>query len=320
MNRNLSPQQLPWCHYPKANDIESHGLCELPLFLTLVDWTEIRKYRSNKFKTEALTKLANKQILELASITARSFAQNEPMVRHVQLPSLMSEQLLNSFHHDPFGNDGFGEWTSENIFFWFIRLFSLTNPSDPIENIKINADSVDFSLAILDENKNLIGGAFNSVMKAEDAPFRDGDAFLDAIIQVYTPNFDLIFTQEHEAVEALKEKYQEFRMALENQKVGLHFLIARSPALPKEDTFELVSASAEKFRHHGCQYMLVAATNQWTGAACEALNGTRVHYSPYRSKKRVPLIKDATSTEPYSIDGYISAKDSGAMFYVIRLN
>jgi hypothetical protein len=73
---------------------------------------------------------------------------------------------------------------------------------------------------------------------------------------------------------------------------------------------EILREIAENLEYNNVQFL----------AACEALNGTRVHYSPYRSKKRVPLIKDATSTEPYSIDGYISAKDRGAMFYVIKLN
>ena len=99
------------------------------------------------------------------------------------------------------------------------------------------------------------------------------------------PIFDLIFEQEHEAIKALKEKYSEFRRALESGKVGLHFMIARSPDLPKEDTFELVAASAEAFQNQGYQFMVVTASNQWTGAACEALNGTRVHFVPFRDIK-----------------------------------
>ena len=320
MNQKLSPKELPGCNYPKASDFKNHGLYELPDSLTSIDWTEIKKYRSNMFSTVGVKQFSNLQILEMARMTAQSFAKNEPMKRHLQPPLLTPETILNKIHQDPFGNEVFGEWNSENLVYWFIRLVILTHPFDPIDNIRVNSDSINLSVAIVDEKSTVIGGAFNSVVEPGEVPFRNSDPFLDAVMVADKPIFDLIFAQEHDAVEALKQKYPGFRRAHESGKVGLHFMIARSPDLPKEDTFELVAASAEAFQNQGYQFMVVTASNQWTGAACEALNGTRVHFVPFRNIKRVPYQGIAISTATYSSDGYISAKDSGAMFYVIKLN
>jgi hypothetical protein len=117
----------------------------------------------------------------------------------------------------------------------------------------------------------------------------------------------------------LCDKFPEFHKALIDGKVGELFMIARSPLLPTEDTFELVAASLQRFRDLGYHYVLTAAANQWTGAAFEIAGGTRVHFAPYRAVKTVkeslvPL-PDETSTS----DGFLSAKDSGCMFYIIKL-
>ncbi len=95
-------------------------------------------------------------------------------------------------------------------------------------------------------------------------------------------------------------------------------MVARSDALAKADAFELVASSTAHYRWLGFEYMLVEATNQWTGAACEALNGVRVHFAPFRLRRVVPsgYIRPDETTSP---DGYLSDKNSGSMFYVIRL-
>lgn len=318
--QRAGPQNLPRCDYPKAADFRDHGLYQLPLSLASVNWEAIKKYRSQKFKALSVAHLSKVQILDMARMVAYSFVENEPMKKHLQPPLLIPETLHDRIHGDPFGNDRFGDWTSENILFWVIRLLILTNPSDPIERIRVNTDSIDLSVVILDENETVIGGAFNVVAKLKEVPFRSGDSFLDAVMLADKPIFDLISSQEHQAIEALNGKYPDFRAALEDGKVGLHFMIARSLTLPKEDAFELVAASAEMFQTQGFEFMLVTASNQWTGAACEALHGTRVHFMPFRDTKRVSCLEKATAKEAYSIDGYISAKDSGAMFYVVKLN
>jgi len=55
------------------------------------------------------------------------------------------------------------------------------------------------------------------------------------------PVFALLGAQDAEAVKALSVAYPQFRDALVAGKVGHHFMVARSEALPKADTFELVA-------------------------------------------------------------------------------
>jgi hypothetical protein len=80
-----------------------------------------------------------------------------------------------------------------------------------------------------------------------------------------------------------------------------------------------VAATAEHYQTLGYAFMVIEATNQWTRAACEILGGVRVHFAPFRARLTVrqsaePL--EGTVTTP---DGFLSDKDSGSMFYVIRL-
>ncbi len=77
--------------------------------------------------------------------------------------------------------------------------------------------------------------------------------------------------------------------------------MARSDALAKADTFELVDATAAHFQALGCAFMVVEATNQWTGAECKVFGRVCVHFAPYQAQPPNP------------------SKDSGSMSYVIRL-
>jgi hypothetical protein len=313
-------KKLPRCTYPKASDKHLHGLQSLPKTIPSVDWEATETYRSNNFSALSLSELTKDEILETAKIVADSFALNEPVQRHLSVPKEMPKNLPDYIHSDIFGTEHFGGWTKPNIIYWIIRLFVLTNPSDPIGKIEINPDLEKFSLAILNKDSSVIGGAFNSVVHIEENTNREPDPFMRACFMFNKPVFELIFPQEHEAIKALKSTYPNFRLALENHKVGSHFLVAGSPELPSEDTFELVAASAQTFKEQGFEYMIVGAVNEWTGAACEVLNGTRVHFVPYRAEQRVPTTKEALPTDRYSEDGFLSDKDSGSMFYVIKLN
>lgn len=313
-------EKLPKCDYPKSADLNQHGLYGLPEHLESIDWNKVEKYRSAHFIPKSVKDLSKAQILAMAEMVARSFAKNEPMQRHLRPPKEKPNSIINIKHIDPFGSNEFGEWSTTNIFYWFIRLFILTNPSDPIDKISTQEDLKKLSLVTLDSHSNIIGGAFNTTVKTDEMPNRESDPFMEAVFVANKPVFDLVFQQEHETIAALKEYYPAFSEALKNQKVGSHFLIARSPELPAEDTFELVAASAETFDKLGFEFMLVGAVNQWTGAACEVLNGIRVHFTPYRAEQTVPTTDDALPTETYSDDGYISDKDSGDMFYLIKLN
>ncbi len=152
-----------------------------------------------------------------------------------------------------------------------------------------------------------------------EPPFREGDPFLDTLLGVWEPVYGALGAQDAEAQTALSERYPEFREAYAQGKVSHHMLIARSDNLPKEDTFELVAASAEISRTLGYEYMVTEATNQWTGAAFEALGGVRVHFRPFLVEPAVPKSDEPLEDVTTSPNGFISHKDSGGMFYVIRL-
>ena len=133
------------------------------------------------------------------------------------------------------------------------------------------------------------------------------------------PIVNMLISQEESSIHALCDKYPEFKKALIEGKVGELFMIARSPLLPTEDTFELVAASLQRFSYFGYHYVLTAAANQWTGAAFETMGGVRVHFAPYRAKQTVKESLEPLPDETSTKDGFLSAKDSGCMFYVIRL-
>jgi len=313
-----SPLALPRCEYPGSLDTDAAGLFQLPENMPAIDFSLARKYRSNAFKPVGVDHAEKFKLLEMARMVAKSFAEHEPMSRHVHPPG-KEPDLIGGFHEDPFGKDRFGPWTKENILYWFIRMMVLTNSTDSGNAIILNADMLRLSLIITDNNSNPIGGAFNVTLSPEEVDFQKTYAFLDAVLIYMNPIMNKILSQEHEAVAALKEKYPSFGRAYNKGNVGMHFMIARSAKLPSEHTFELVAASAERFQHRGYEYMLVSASNQWTGAACEVLGGTPVHFSPFRKTKAVVEKRYAREHEPYSIDGYLSDKDSGMMFYAIKL-
>jgi hypothetical protein len=118
---------------------------------------------------------------------------------------------------------------------------------------------------------------------------------------------------------ALSGRYPEFREAYTRGKVGHHFLVARSDALAKEDIFELVAASAEHYQALGYEFMVVEATNQSTGAAFEVLGGVRVHVAPFQTRPVVRRSAAPLNDVVTSSNGFLSEKDSGSMFYAIRL-
>jgi hypothetical protein len=150
--------------------------------------------------------------------------------------------------------------------------------------------------------------------------FREGDPFLDTVISVWAPVYGALGAQDATALTALSERYPEFREAYARGKVSHHILIARSDDLPKEDTFELVAASAERCRELGYEYLITEATNQWTGASFEALGGVRVHFAPFLVHQAVPKSEEPLEYVLTSQNGFLADKDSGGMFYVIRLS
>jgi hypothetical protein len=317
-NANSSPPKLPWCTYPTAAETDQHGLYDLPPILPLVDFGSAKMYRRKDQRQELVRGLSQQQILQMTRMLATSFARNEPMNKQVHPPKGAPTAALNTTHQDPLGSASFGPWTTENILFWFTRLVVLTNPSDPASHIKLNQEVLDYSLAFVEQGQ-VIGAALNIALHAEEENWRTGDSFLDAVFQYQHPIVDFFHQAELEAVSALGDKYPAFKSAHQSGKVGYIFMIARSPELPSERVFELFAASFEHLQGEGFEYMLVTGTNNWTGAACEALGAARVYFTPFRDRPRVATEETAKDDEPYSTDGYISAKDSGAMVYAVKL-
>jgi len=290
--------------------------------LPLVDFARARPHRSSRYATVVAADLTPSQVLQMARVVAASFARREPQSRHLRPPKHPPAGLMEAGHTDPFGSSvPFGPWNTETLLYWFIRLYLLTDPTSPQNAIRLNEEVLAQSLAIVDRRGQIIGGAFNETMPPlEESPeFRQDDPFLAAVFAFIEPISALLGAQDAEALTALSARYSTFREAYAEGKVGHHLLVARSDALAKEDAFELVAASSEHYRALGYAFMVIEATNQWTGAACEALGGVRVHFAPFQAQSTVRQSAEPLEGVVTSPDGFLSDKDSGGMFYVIRL-
>jgi hypothetical protein len=312
---------LPYSDYPKARDVSQHGIQPLPASLPLVDFARAQPHRSSRYSTVLATELTKEQLLQMAWVIATGFARREPQARYLRPPKHPPAGLMEARHTDPFGTDSFGSWDTETQMYWIVRLTALTDPTSPQDAIEVNEETLTQSLAILDGEQRVIGAAFNETMAPLDVepPLREGDPFLDTVGGVWEPVYGALGAQDAEALTALSERYPEFKEAYAQGKVSHHILIARSDDLPKEDTFELVAALAEHCRALGYEYMVTEATNQWTGAAFEALGGVRVHFRPFLTQPAVRKSDEPLEGLVTSPNGFLSDKDSGGMFYVIRL-
>ena len=290
--------------------------------MSLVDFAGAQPYRSTKYSTVVATDLTPEQLLQAAWVIADGFARREPQARHLRPPKHPPAGLMEARHSDPLGTNAFGPWDTVTQMYWIARLFALTDPTSPADAIEANEETLAQSVAILDGEGRAIGSAFNEAMPPFDVepPLREGDPFLDAVVSAWEPVYAALGAQDAEALGALSERYPAFLEAYGEGKVGHHLLIARSDDLPKGDAFELVAASAERLRALGFSYMVTEATNQWTGAAFEALGGVRVHFSPFQKERAVPESAEPLDGVTTSPNGFLSDKDSGGMFYVIRLS
>jgi hypothetical protein len=315
------PRPLPYSAYPKAKDVAQHGLQPLPESLPLVDFARAKPYRSRRYTTILATELTKDQLLQSARVIAAGFVRWEPQARYLRPPKNAPTGLMEARHTDPFGTDPFGSWDTQTQMYWIVRLTALTDPTSPQGAIEVDEETLAQSLAILDGEGRVIGAAFNQTMGPFDVepPFREGDPFLDTVISVWAPVYGALGAQDAAALTALSEQYSAFREAYAQGKVSHHILIARSDDLPKEDTFELVAAGAERCRMLGYEYLITEATNQWTGAAFEALGGVRVHFRPFKVEPAVPKSDEPLEDVTTSPNGFLAEKDSGGMFYVIRL-
>jgi hypothetical protein len=315
------PRALRHCAYPQARDVALHGVQALPTALPCVDFAQSRPHRSRQHTALPATRLTQAQVLHMARVVGRAFAHREPRVRFVRPALHPPVGLMQARHADPFGEEGFGAWTKERLLYWFIRLFVLTDPASPKAAIRVNDDALAHSLAIVDDQGQVIGGAFNETLPALGGTpaHRHDDPFVAAVWSFAAPFYDLLIDQDTKALTALCAQYPAFRTACASGKVGHHFMVARSEALAKADTFELVAASAAHLQVRGHAYMVVQAANPWTGAACEALGAVRVHFAPFQGRYPVQQSAEPLDGMVTSATGWWSDKDSGIMFYVLRL-
>ncbi len=313
--------ELPFCRYPSASEMDSLGLQPLPPDLPLVDSPAAEPYRSRRYRAIPAAELRPTHVLELARVVAASFARREPQCRHLRPATQVPPGLAAARHRDALGEEAFAGNTREELLYWFIRLMILTDPTSPRSAVRVNEDSLRLSLAIVGADGCILAGAMNETMPppGPQPVLRQGDPILDAVLGYLWPVLEMLARQDEEAVGALSRAYPAFEAALRRGQVGHHFMVARGDRLHKHDAFELVAASAERFGELGFAYMLVEATNQWTGAACEVLGGVRVHYHPFRAQRAVAARAEPAPDMVSSPDGYLSAKDGGSMFYVLRL-
>ncbi len=316
------PRQLPYSDYPKAVDVAPHGMQPLPASLPLVDFARAEPYRSRRYTTVLAPELTKDQHLQMAWVIAAGFVRWEPQARHLRPPKHPPAGLMEARHTDPFGTDPFGSWDTETQMYWIVRLTALTDPTSPQGAIEVNEETLAQSLAILDGDGRVIGAAFNETMAplGVEPPLREDDPFLDTLLGVWEPVYGALGAQDAAALPALSARYPKFREAYEKGKVSHHILIARSEDLPKGDAFELVAASAERCQALGYEYLVTEATNQWTGAAFEALGGVRVHFRPFLVEPAVRKSDEPLEDVTTSPNGFLADKDSGGMFYVTRLS
>lgn len=315
------PRPLPYCAYPGAADVDRHGLQPLPASLPPADFARATPHRSGRYNTVLATDLTTEQLLQMAWVIASGFARREPQARHLRPPKHPPARLMETLHTDPFGTDLFGPWNTETLMYWIVRLFALTDPTSQKNAVEVNGETLEQSLAILDETGRVVGAAFNETMPPFDAepPLRAGDLFLDTVVEIWEPVYAALGAQDAEALAELSVRYPGFREAYAGGRVGHHLLVARSDDLPKKDTFELVAASAERYLALGYEYMVTEATNQWTGAAFEALGGVPVHFAPFQVEPAVQKSDEPLEDVTTSPNGFLSDKDSGGMFYALRL-
>ena len=313
--------KLPHCHYPKAADTHAHGLQPLPDELPLFDLSAAKPFRSSTYTTIPIETFSHEQVKELISVIASSFVLNEPMNRHMVPPKNPPQEIRDSSCLNVYGETLFGPWEKENIFEWIIRLLVFGQLKDRLDRNVSDNFSKQLSLAILDDTGKVIGGALSIRLQVGHSGNTTDpeNLFSQVVLRVVQPIVNMLVSQEETSISALGEKYWGFQQALNDGKVGELFMIARSPLLHRENTFELVAATLERFRDLGYQYVLTAAANQWTGAAFEIAGGVRVHFAPYRAEKTVKESHAPIPGETSTSDGFLSAKDSGCMFYIINL-
>lgn len=230
--------KLPHCPYPNATDSHAHGLQPLPDQLPLLDLNHAKPFRSAAYRPVSIETFNHEHVLELIQVIAKSFVLNEPMNRHLVLPVQPPPEIQETRYLNVYGVSSFGAWEKENIFSWIVRLLLFDQLKDRLDSNMVDNYSKQLSLALLNDAGKVIGGALSIQIQSGhsgNAP-DSGNSFSRVLVQVMHPIVKMLIEQEEAAIPALSKKYKSFEQALNEGKVGELFMIARSPALPTEDT------------------------------------------------------------------------------------
>jgi hypothetical protein len=227
--------------------------------------------------------LTPEQIEEMVKVVATSFAEREPMLRHLNEPV---------------------KYSKVELFSAFLKHVAVPKP-----------DVLQQSLVLLEEG-HVVGVAVNETFDhsdEEDSEKVSKNGPVPEILQeterFFAPIKEMLSTQDKEAIQHLSQHSNEFSSAFREHRVGHIWMIARSNNITASDMFHLMVGSVLLYKQLGFSFVIVEATNNWTGAVCEKLGAVRAHFAPFRVKKHPGI----------SSDGYLSSKDSGSMLYVLRL-
>lgn len=239
--------RLPHCEYPKAADVERHGLQPLPETPPVADLAGAAQYRSERYRVIPAFLLDAGQLRQVSLVIGDSFARRDPISRHLRLP---------------------GDASMASALTDLVRSVFLAGT---------RADTVAQSVAIADDAGMVIGVAMNETLGYDAGP----------VVTDLEPVLAMLGEQEHTGVAALCAQYPDFRAALEQNKIAHLAMVARADGLPTEDAFELIAGTVESYQSLGFRYILTSAVNQWTGAAFSVLGGIPVHFEPFLVRKRV---------------------------------
>jgi len=266
------------------------------------------------------TDLTPETLLRAANLIAESFATREPMARHLRPSRRPAEELKTSSHKDALGTvESWGDWDTRTFMKWFVRLFLVTDATSPYDAIAFNEDVAHLSLLGTSEDGVDLCACLTETFTWPPHPLRQNDPYLNfAISRYYKPIIQLLSDQDRAAVGALSRHYPAFAKALDAHKVAHLFMIARTDAASNEYALSLFVSQFERVRDLGFEFCLIECSSEWSGAVCKACAGTPVHFAPFRAKQVVKRTMEAGDDEPHSADGFLAAKDSGCLFYVIR--
>ena len=211
------------------------------------------------------------------------------MNRHVHPSRSVPVSMAHHLHKDTLGVAPFGPWTTENIFYWFVRLFALTSANDPLNSVKINEDTLRLSLAIFNAKRKVIGAAINVTVPNEEVPMRQWIKFIfGGGIGAREPDHEPHLYPGAYCHAGLGTSISRPSKGKGTRHGGHAFFggpISRAAQGPYLRIGGSLGGTPSK---QGSEYMVVTATNQWTGAACEVLGATRVHFAPFRDREGWP--------------------------------